>query len=111
MREYVLAEAYAAGVVETLDELSTCFDRLLDEQLERLLQTSAETSRMAVMGQAASLEGEVLDSEVRAFILSLANDTVESDNDWVKAVATVVAKKAPAEWSRRRPVALLAGPP
>ena len=99
MREYVLAEAYAAGVVETLDELSTCFDRLLDEQLERLLQTSAETSRMAVMGQAASLEGEVLDSEVRAFILSLANDTVESDNDWVKAVATVVAKKAPAEWS------------
>ena len=99
LREYVLAEAYAAGVGETLDELSTCFGRLLDEQLERLLETSAETSRMAVMGQAASLEGEVLDSEVRAFILSLANDTVESDTDWVKSVATVVAKKAPAEWS------------
>ena len=99
MREYVLAEAYAAGVGETLHELSTCFGRLLDEQLERLLETSAETSRMAVMGQAASLDGEVLDPEVRAFILSLANDTVESDTDWVKAVATVVAKKAPAEWS------------
>ena len=54
---------------------------------------------MAVMGQAASLDGEVLDPEIRAFILSLANDTVESDTDWVKAVATVVAKKAPAEWS------------
>ena len=99
MGEYVLAEAYAAGVGETLDELSTCFGRLLNEQLERLLETSAETSRMAVMGQAASLAGEVLDPEVRAFALSLANDTVESDTDWVKAVATVVAKKAPAEWS------------
>ena len=99
MEEYVLAQAYAAGVGETLDELSNCFGRLLDEQLERLLETSAETSRMAVMGQAASLDGEVLDPDVSAFILSLANDTMESDTDWVKAVATVVAKKAPAEWS------------
>ena len=99
LQDYVLAEAYAGGVGETLDELSNCFGRLLNEQLERLLETSAETSRMAVMGQAASLAGEVLDPEVRAFALSLANDTVESDTDWVKAVATVVAKKAPAEWS------------
>ena len=98
-QEYPLADAYAAGVGEVLDELNSCFGRLLDEQLERLLETSAETSRMAVMGQAASLDGEVLDPEVRAFILSLANDTVESDTDWVKAVATVVAKKAPAEWT------------
>ena len=51
------------------------------------------------MGQAASLEDEVLDPEVRAFVLSLANDTIEADTDWVKAVATVVAKKAPAEWT------------
>ena len=59
-----------------------------------------ETSRTTVMGQAASLVGEVLDPDVRAFILALANDTVESNTDWVKAVATVVvAKKAPAEWT------------
>lgn len=97
--EYQLAEGYAAGVEEALDELGTCFDRLLGQQLDHLLETSAETSRMAVMGQAASLDGEVLDPEVRAFVLSLANDTIESDTDWVKAVATVVAKKAPAEWT------------
>ena len=54
---------------------------------------------MAVMGQAASLEGEVLDPDVRAFVLSLANDTIDPDTAWVKAVATVVAKKAPAEWT------------
>ncbi len=98
-QEYQLAKGYAAGVAEALDELSTCFQRLLEQQLDHLLETSAEISRMAVMGQAASLDGEVLDPEVRAFVLSLANDTIESDTDWVKAVATVVAKKAPAEWT------------
>ena len=98
-REYLLAEAYATGVREVVDELSTCFERLLGQQLELLLETSAEVSRLAVMGQAASLDGEVLDPEVRAFVLSLANDAVESDTDWVKAVTTVVAKKAPAEWT------------
>ena len=97
--EYALAKGYAAGVAEALDELSTCFQRLLEQQLDHLLETSAEISRMAVMGQAASLDGEVLDPEVRAFVLSLANDTIESDTDWVKAIATVVAKKAPAEWT------------
>ena len=98
-QEYELAEAYAAGVGDILDELGDCFKQLLDRQYERLVETSAETSRMTVMGQAASLVGEVLDPDVRAFILALANDTVESDTDWVKAVATVVAKKAPAEWT------------
>ena len=98
-REYELAEAYADGVGEVLDELGDCFEKLLDQQFERLLETSAEPSRMAVMGQAASLAGEVLDPDVRSFIFSLANDTMESDTDWVKAVATVVAKKAPAEWT------------
>lgn len=98
-QEYELAEAYAAGVGDILDELGDCFKQLLDQQYERLVETSAETSRMTVMGQAASLVGEVLDPDVRAFILALANDTVESDTDWVKAVATVVAKKAPAEWT------------
>ena len=98
-REYELAEAYAAGVGEVLDELGDCFEQLLDQQFERLLETSAETSRLTVMGQAASLVGEVLDPDVRAFILALANDAVEANKDWVKAVATVVVKKAPAEWT------------
>ena len=97
--EYLLAEAYAAGVGEVVDELRACFEQLLDQQFELLLDTSAEGSRLSVMGHAASLDGEVLDPEVRAFVLSLANDSIESDTDWVKAVATVVAKKAPAEWT------------
>jgi len=98
-QDYDFAEAYAARLGEVLDELNNCLEQLLDQGLEYLLKTSAETSRMVVMGQAASLDGEVLDPDVRAFALSLANDTIESDADWAKAVATVVAKKAPAEWT------------
>ena len=98
-KEYELAEAYAISVGEALDELSHCFEQLLDEQRRRLLEASAEPSRRAVVEQAASLVGEVLDPDVRAFVLSLANDTTESATDWIKAVATVVAKKAPAEWT------------
>ena len=96
-KAYAKADAYAVRVGDTLDELTACFGRLLGEQLALLLEMSAERSRMAVMGQAASLEGEVLDPDVRAFVLSLANDTIDPDTAWVKAVATVVAKKAPAE--------------
>ena len=97
--QYVLAEAYAVGVCEVLDELGTCHDQLLKNQLELLLETSDEPSLAAVKGKAESLTGEVLDPEVRAFILTLASDTMNSDADWMKAVATVVAKKAPAEWT------------
>ena len=96
---YDKAHVYANSVSDFLDDISTCFARLLDEQFALVLETCAETSRKAVMGQAEALKGEVLDPEIRAFVLSLANDTIESNTDWVKAVATVVAKKAPAEWT------------
>ena len=98
-KKYAKAYAYAASVGDTLDELTASFGRLLDEQLALLVEKSAETSRKAVEGQAASLDGEVLDPEVRAFVLSLANSTIDSDTDWVQAVATVIARKAPAEWT------------
>ena len=74
-------------------------NRLLAELLQLLLETSAETTRLAVCGQAAALEGHVLDPEVRAFVLTLANDAAETDLDWIRAIATVVARKAPSEWA------------
>ena len=64
-----------------------------------LFSVSGETSRLAIAEQAAALNGEVLDSEVRAFVLALANDGIDSDIDWIQTIATVVAKKAPAEWT------------
>ena len=96
---YVKAGAYAETVSAVLDELTGCYGRLLTELLNLLLETSAETTRRAIAGQAAALEDEVLNPTVRAFVLTLANDGVDTDTDWIKAVATVVVRKAPAEWT------------
>ena len=98
-RDYADADAYAQAVAAALGELSGRPDRLLAELLTLLLESSAETSRQAVSAQAASLEGQVLDPDTRAFVLTLANDAAESDHDWIRAVATVVARKAPSEWA------------
>lgn len=98
-KSYSQAGTYAEAVGSALDELSACGQNLLGELLRLLLDTSAESTRLAVTGQAASLTGEVLDPGVRAFVLTLANNRVETDEDWAKAVATVVAQKAPTEWT------------
>ncbi len=96
---YPSAGRYADLIGAAADELTWCLERLLDDLLELLFDTAAETSRLTVMGQAAALCDEVLDPEVRAFVLALANDSAEADTDWISAIATVVARKAPAEWS------------
>ena len=96
---YANANTYAQEVAAALDELSNRPNRLLSDLLDLLLETSAETTRLAVAGQAAALEGQVLDPEVRSFVLTLANDAAETDHDWIRAIATVVAKKAPSEWA------------
>ncbi|MDE0268832.1 MAG: hypothetical protein OXI96_07345 [Acidimicrobiaceae bacterium] len=96
---YAHADAYAASMGDVMDELEKCFGRMLGEQLDYLLRMSAETTRKAIMDQAAALEGKVFEPELKAFVLSLANNTVESSMDWIKMVATVVTKKAPPEWT------------
>ena len=83
---------------EVMQELESAYPNLLNQLLETLLATSAETSRLAIGGQAAALADEVLDPNVRAFVLTLANTHLESDTDWIKTIATVVSQKAPAEW-------------
>ena len=98
-RGYADADAYAQTVAAALGELSGRTDGLLAELFALLLESSAETSRQAVSAQAASLEGQVLDPDTRALVLTLANDAVESDHDWIRAIATVVARKAPSEWA------------
>ncbi len=97
-RNYEDVDAYARKVAAAFEELRGRPDRLLAELLDLLLETSTETKRSAVSGQAASLGGQILDPEVRAFVLTLANDAAETDHDWIRAIATVVAKKAPSEW-------------
>ena len=93
------ADTYADKLAKSMDELAWCHEELLVRLLENLFEESGETSRRALSGQAKALEDEVLHPDVRAFVLTLANDTVDTDADWIAAIATVVAGKAPSEWS------------
>ncbi len=96
--DYPEADEYSKAVNSAMSELVGSYDQLLDNLLRLLLAETAETSRLAITGQAAALTNEVLDPKVRAFVLTLANEHLESDRDWIKAIATVVSQKAPAEW-------------
>ena len=98
-KTYSKASGYADAVAGALEELTGSYQRLVNEMLEELFSVSGETSRFAIAEQAAKLDGAALDSEVRAFVLALANDGIDSDIDWIQTIATVVAKKAPAEWT------------
>ena len=98
-KSYAKARAYAESVGAALEDLTGCLENLLGDLYDLLLEESGETSRLAILGQAAALENEVLDPKIRAFVLRLADDSVHTNMEWIKAVAMVVAEKAPSEWT------------
>ena len=98
-KSYTKARAYADSVGEALEDLTGCSSNLLGDLYDLLLEECGENSRIAVVGQAAALENEVLDPTVRAFVFALANDSLPTDTDWIKAIAMVIVGKAPAEWT------------
>ncbi|WP_419914842.1 hypothetical protein [Candidatus Poriferisodalis sp.] len=92
-------EAYADGLARCIDELTSRCRLMIDELRDELLASAGERTRLAVSGPAAGLVDEVLDRDMRAFVLALSNDLYDDDHDWMASVATVVAKKAPTELS------------
>lgn len=92
-------EAIADGLARCIDELTSRCRLMIGELHDELLAAAGERTRLAVSGPAAGLVDEVLDRDVRAFVLALSNDVYDDDLDWMASVATVLAKKAPAEWN------------
>ena len=90
---------YTERLSSALDELTGRRAKLAEELLALLLRIAAERTRLAVSGQAAALDGEVLDPAVRAFVLALKGDAAKNDSEWVSTIATVLSKKAPTEWT------------
>ena len=84
-RSYEDAEKLARAIAGALEELRGRPDRLLSELLNLLLETSAEKTRLAVFGQAAALDGQVLDPDVRAFVLTLRT-TQHNRFGWTRAM-------------------------
>ena len=96
---YAKADPFANHVGAALKDLRGCYDHLLLTLFRFLVEVSGETTRQTITKQAAAIESEVLSPNVRAFILTLANNGVDTDRDWIAAIATVALRKAPAEWS------------
>ena len=97
-KTYAKDGEYADSLGAALEELTKCHARLLAELFRFLLDTTAESSRLAITGQAAALDNEVLNPSVRAFVGTLGNAGLDTDAAWISAVATVVAGKSPTEW-------------
>ncbi len=98
-KTYRNARRLAAAVTCAMEELSVSYESLLDELLCELLEVMAEKNRLAISGQAEAIRDEVLNPRVRAFVFALANDSADTDWDWIQSIATVVSGKAPAEWT------------
>ena len=97
-RTYAFTEEYAKRISDSLQELSAFYVKILDELFQFLLESCAETCRLAITGQATSLQNEILNPNSKAFVTLLANGNY-SDADWVEAIATVVSNKAPSTWT------------
>lgn len=97
-KRYPTEAVYAERLSAAMDELTGRYAKLQEELLAQLLRTAAEKTRLAVSGQAAALDGEVLDPTVRAFVLALRGDVGKPDTDWISTIAAVLSKTAPNEW-------------
>lgn len=95
---YSDATKYANTLKNSVNELVHCYGNMLDEIKYDLLASCSVKKRLEVSGQAASLDGAVLNPNVRAFVFTLANETF-NERDWIKAIATVVSNKAPELWT------------
>ncbi|MYA15518.1 MAG: hypothetical protein F4Z28_01465 [Gammaproteobacteria bacterium] len=96
---YVEEAAYAERLGSAMEEVNGRHARLEEELLALLLGIATERTRLAVSGLAAALDGEILAPDVRAFVLALKGDAGKNDAEWINTIATVLSKKAPAEWT------------
>ena len=98
-KQYPDEAAFAERLGSAMDELSGRYAKLEEELLAHLLRIATEKTRLAVSGQAAALDGEVLDPAVRAFVLTLRGAASKTDTEWISTIATVLSTKAPTEWT------------
>lgn len=98
-KTYKNTKEFVQALEEAMNELEDRYAQLLKELYDYLLTTCSEKSKKAIVGQAASLDGEILNPNVRAFVLALADDGLANELDWIQAIATVISGKASSEWS------------
>ena len=85
-------------LARALEELEGHYTKTLDGLLDELYSRSREPGRPKLTQQAKVLEDEVLDPDLRAFVLAVASDAFE-DHRWIENIAAVVTRSAPRHWS------------
>lgn len=96
---YPEQELFVQRLSEAISDLQECSRQLRQDLLALTLQHADRPDRRVISGQALAIEDEVLDPEIRSFVLAIATDTFDDDSEWVSNVATVVTKRSVAEWS------------
>ena len=94
---------FIATLKSALDELGGAYDALL-QQLAAILRSAFDTRgpehalREELRSRARHLVEHVIDRRMRSFLLMATNEDFE-DQEWLEAIATVLAQKPPASWS------------
>ncbi len=96
---YRFVNEYVERVIKALQELTESYSNLLDSLYQFILDSCAESDRESISSQAGFISNEMLDPSVRAFVGTLANASIETNQDWTRTIATVVSNKAPSEWN------------
>ena len=97
LKQWRHAGAFATQLVKTLSELESHYACTLDELVAELYQRSRESGRRSLAAQAQVLEGEVINPDLRSFVLALASESFD-DRHWIENLATVITRSAPRLW-------------
>ena len=92
------ADLFASELATALEELAQHYPATLSGLRSELFQQAREAGRKQLAAQAAIIEGEVLDPELRSFVLALSADSFD-DEHWIENLATVVTRAAPKLWT------------
>jgi hypothetical protein len=92
------AETFTERLGRALVELEQHYTRTLGGLLEELYSRSREPGRPKLTQQAHVLEDEVIDPDLRSFVLAIASDAFD-DHRWIENIAAVITRAAPRHWS------------
>lgn len=92
------ADLFASELSAALEELAQHYPDTLSDLRNELFQQAREAGRKQLAAQAAIIEGEVLDPDLRSFVLALSADSFD-DEHWIENLATVVTRAAPKLWT------------
>lgn len=85
---------------EAVNEMTTCYVGLLNEMEQAIIEATGaapDDYRTQLSGRASSLQSELIELRLRAFVTSLVADL--DRDEWLAYVCSTVGKRPPENWS------------